>query len=293
MKLNRLLSAIAALVLAVLAAQAHTPDSTVAAAGSRPERPVLSAYTVSAGSSHVAETYLSPLKYSGWSTALAYERTHAMRFAPGRWVMRLHGKLAVERTLSPARNASMWGLDLNIGWGMMRRFRLNSSWNILAGGATDISGGVLYTPRNGNNPVAAKASWTVNATAGAVFNTRIGRLPISARYIAEMPLTGIFFSPEYGELYYEIYLGNHKGLVRGAWPGNFFRLDNLATVDLRLGRTIIRAGYRCGIFSSKASHIVTRRISHSFVLGIASEWIALSAKGNRGLADAEIISSQY
>jgi len=72
MKLNRLLSAIAALVLAVLAAQAHTPDSTVAAAGSRPERPVLSAYTVSAGSSHVAETYLSPLKYSGWSTALAY-----------------------------------------------------------------------------------------------------------------------------------------------------------------------------------------------------------------------------
>ena len=292
MKLNRLTAALA-LCLAALTAQAQGTDSTATAAKARLERPVLSAYTVEAGSSHVAETYLSPLRYSGWSTAIGYERTQAMRFDPQRWVMRLHGRLALERTQNPARNATMWGLDLNIGWGMMRRFRIDPRWSILAGGATDISGGALYNTRNGNNPVAAKASWTVNASAGAIFNTRIGRLPVSARYLAEMPLTGIFFSPEYGELYYEIYLGNHKGLVRGAWPGNFFRLDNLATVDVRLGRTIIRAGYRCGIFSSKASHIVTRRISHSFVLGIASEWVALSAKGDGGLADARIISSQY
>ena len=287
MKYNRLCSAIAAVCAMLLPLQASADEQQTV------ERPVLSAYTIDAGSSHVAETYLSPLKYSGWSTALNYERTQAMRFSPRRWTMRLHGRLALERTQNPARNANMWGLDLNIGWAITRRFRLDSRWNILAGGNIAVNGGALYNTRNGNNPVAAKASWTVGASTGAIFNTRIGSIPISARYIAEMPLTGIFFSPEYGELYYEIYLGNHKGLVRGAWPGNFFRLDNLATVDIRLGRTIIRAGYRCGIFSSKASHIVTRRISHSFVLGLASEWVSLSPKGAGKLAEAEIISSQY
>ena len=257
------------------------------------ERPVLSAYTLEVGGAQLAETYLSPLKYSGWSSALSYERMQAMRFNPNRWVIRLRGRLSLDRTLNPAHNATMWGLGLDLGWGMMHRWPVAPRWTVMAGGSTDIDAGVLYNARNSNNPAAAKVSWTVNASAAAVFNSRIGRVPICARYQAELPLTGIFFSPEYGELYYEIYLGNHKGLVRGAWPGNFFRLDNLATLDFRFGRTTLRTGYRCMIFSSKASHIVTRRITHSFVIGVTSEWLSLSAKGTKNLAEATIISSLY
>ena len=37
-------------------------------------RPVTAAYTVEAGTSHLADTYLTPLKYSGWSMGLGYER---------------------------------------------------------------------------------------------------------------------------------------------------------------------------------------------------------------------------
>lgn len=257
------------------------------------ERPVLSAYTVEAGSAHIAETYLSPLKYQGWNTALSYERMQAMRFSPEKWVMRLRGRLNLARTHNPARNASMWDLGLDLGWGMMRRWNFGQGWTVMAGGSTNIDGGVLYNARNGNNPVAAKIAWTVNASAALTYNGRMGRLPFCARYQAELPLTGIFFSPEYGELYYEIYLGNHHGLIRGAWPGNFFRLDNLATIDLRFGRTILRLGYRCGVFSRKASHIVTRKISHMAVVGVASEWLSLSAKPSHNLAEAKIISALY
>ena len=257
------------------------------------ERPVLSAYTLELGSAHIAETYLSPLKYSGWSSALNYERMQAMRFSPERWVMRLRGRLHLARTHNPARNASMWDLGLDLGWGMMHRWRFGEGWTVMAGGSTNIDGGVIYNPRNGNNPAAAKISWTVNASGALVYNGRMVRLPFCARYQAELPLTGIFFSPEYGELYYEIYLGNHRGLVRGAWPGNFFRLDNLATIDLRFGRTILRLGYRCDIFSGKASHIVTRRITHTAVVGVASEWLSLSAKPSGSLSEAKIISALY
>lgn len=275
----------------ILAAIAITASASAVAQSV--ERPVLSAYTVEAGSAHVAETYLSPLRYSGWNTAIAYERMQAMRFCPEQWVMRLRGRLDLERTQNPVRNASMWGLELDLGWGMMHRWKLADRWTLSVGGSTSLTGGALYNSRNGNNPVAAKASWTVNAMAQATYAFRLGKVPVCARYIAEMPLAGIFFSPEYGELYYEIYLGNHKGLVRGAWPGNFFRLDNLATLDFRFGRTILRAGYRCGIFSSKASDIVTRRISHSFVIGIASEWLSLSAENSRPDDKTRIISAMY
>lgn len=35
-------------------------------------RPVNSVYTLEAGSSHVTDTYLSPIKYTGWHLGLKY-----------------------------------------------------------------------------------------------------------------------------------------------------------------------------------------------------------------------------
>lgn len=265
--------------------------------GSQPEaieRPVLSAYTLEIGSAHIAETYLSPLRHSGLSLALNYERMQAMRFDPERWVMRLDGRLSLDNTRNnPARNATMLNLDFRLGWSMLRRFNFGGGWSVFAGGSTSANVGVFYYPRNSNNPAAVKASWTVNAVAGAAWNLKIKKLPVCLRYLAEMPLTGIFFQPQYGELYYEIYLGNHKGLVRGAWPGNFFKLNNLLTADLRLGRSIIRLGYRCDITSVKASDIATRHINHSAVIGVASEWLSLSADRKMPSKNSRIISALY
>ena len=106
------------------------------------------------------------------------------------------------------------------------------------------------------------------------------------------PLVGAFFSPDYGELYYEIYLGNHKGLAHAAWPGNYFRLDNLLSADLHLGNTSLRIGYAADIFSSKTNNIVTRHITHLFVLGVTTESITIGR--SRGIdPHARIISAIY
>lgn len=279
MKMRRILCSLAAALALTLGAQIV-------------ERPVLSSYTVEAGSAHLVETYLSPLKYSGWGTALGYERMQAMRFDPDRWTMQLRGRLGLQGTRNLARNATMWDVDLELAWGMMRRFRLPEGFTIMAGGSTGVDAGVFYNARNSNNPAAAKAAWTVRALGAAVWNGRVGRLPLCLRYQAELPLAGMFFSPEYGELYYEIYLGNHKGLLRGAWPGNYFRLNNLLTCDLRLGRTNLRVGYRFDVLSTKASRIVTRRIGHYFVFGIANEWISLGAR-NTLSEKTRIINALY
>lgn len=50
-------------------------------------RPVLAAYTFEVGSGHLADTYLTPLKYSGWHMGLDYTRYQAMGFDPDGWTM--------------------------------------------------------------------------------------------------------------------------------------------------------------------------------------------------------------
>lgn len=257
-----------------------------------PVRPVLSAYTVAVGSAHIAETYLSPLKYSGQHFSLDYERMQAMKFRPDKWIMQLHGNLDLNHTSNPARNATMWDFRFAVGWGMARRWNTSPQWSFYVGGHTDLDAGAFYSRRNSNNPVAAKASWTIGAWSGAAWNGRIGQLPLCVRYQTSLPLLGAFFSPQYGELYYEIYLGNHSNLVRCAWPGNFVRWHNTLTADLRLGSASLRVGYGFNMESSEASHIVTRRITHSAILGVTSEWISLSPK-RRNSADARIIQALY
>ncbi|MBD5276606.1 MAG: DUF3316 domain-containing protein [Bacteroides sp.] len=281
---------ISLLLAFVLQSAAAAADSIASA----PYRPVLSAYTMEVGSAHVLNTYLTPLRYSGWSATLNYERMQAMGFDPERWVMQLDFTAKLDGVRNPARNATMWGLEAELSWAMLRRHRIAScpALQLYWGGFTALRGGALLLARNGNNPAQAIGAWTLGAEGAAVVNFNIRRLPVTLRYQARMPLTGIFFSPDYGELYYEIYMGNHSGLVHGAWPGNYFRLDNLATADLRLGNTVLRLGYACDVFSSKASGIVSRNVAHRFVLGVAVEWITIGR--SRGIdPHARIISAMY
>lgn len=257
-----------------------------------PLRPVTSAYMLETGSSSVADSYLSPITYRGWSAAFAYERMQAMKFDPDNWVMQLNARIELDRGRNHADNATTWRIDGTFSWGMLRRWHPLQALTIAAGGSTGIDAGCIYNPRNSNNPASAKLAWTVNATAYAAYNFRIGRLPVTLRYQPVLPLAGIFFAPEYDELYYEIYLGNHDGLVHFAWPGNRFAMTNLFTADLHFGATSLRLGYRGYTFSSKANDLVTNIHTHAFVIGLSGEWLSLSRR--RSLSrDARIISALY
>lgn len=281
--MRRLLLTIA-LLGALLAARGAEADSVL--------RPVLSQYMFELGSAHRCDTYLTPLHYSGWQAALSYSRMQALRFNPERWTGELGGRLSLDRTLNPAGTAVMWSITFNPHWTMLWRTRPWAGFTLGAGGRIDALAGALWLARNANNPIAARGALTIGPAALAAWNGHIGPLPVTLSYRPWMPLTGIFFSPDYDELYYEIWLGNHSGLVHGAWPGNYFRLDNLVCADLHLGNTTLRLGYRCDIMSTKTSGIVTREVTHTFVLGLCTEWISLRA-GRRHTPDARIISALY
>jgi hypothetical protein len=261
----------------------------------QPLRPVISAYTAEVGSSHIADTYLTPLKYNGIHMGLRYERMQAMSFNPQNWVMQLDFQINADGDDNFAGNATMWYLDVEARWGMMRRWRPIEAVPKLTlgiGPSTGLDLGALYLSRNGNNPVSAKAAWTVNASGYAAYDLHIGKLPITLRYEATLPVTGAFFSPDYGELYYEIWLGNRSKLAHAAWWGNYFRLDNYVTADLHFGGTNLRIGYHNDILSTKVAGIVSQRITHSISIGVTTEWLTLSSHRKSG-NNTKTISALY
>lgn len=255
-------------------------------------RPVTSAFMLAGGSSHIADTYLTPLRYSGWHVGFDYQRRQAMAFNPEKWIMDLRAGIMADRDRNPARNASIWALDINADWAMTHRWNPYPDLRVELGGYTGIDLGVLYLSRNGNNPASAKGAWELGLRGSASWLMKILGRGVTFAYDATMPLTGIFFTPDYGQLYYEIWLGERSGLVSGIWPGNYFRLDNRLTADIHFGSTSLRLGYRCDIHSTKARGIVSRHITHSAVIGVVCEWLSL-ASGSRLTPQARILSAAY
>lgn len=281
--LTRLIILLAIMAAGFGSARASEPETA---------RPVTAAYTLEVGSARLTDTYLTPLRYTGWHTALAYERYQAMKFSPERFTMSLSGSLGLDRTENPARNATMWGLLLRLDWSMMRRWRPIDCLTLAAGGGIGVEAGVLYNSRNGNNPASAKGAATLNLTGFAAWRTRLLGVPLTVTYRPTLPLTGAFFTPEYGELYYEIYLGDRQGLAHAAWPGNYFDLSQRLTVDFHLGSTAIRAGYSGRIFSSKANDIVTNIFTHAFIIGVSGDWLSVDPRKPRP-ADTRLIPATY
>lgn len=281
--MTRLLLSILCVMLSAMAFAQDEPTTL---------RPVTSSYTYEIGGATLANTYLTPLKYKGWDMALNYERMQAMKFNPEKWVMRLTAGIDLNRTDNPAKNATMWRLVADFSWGMTYRFKLPHNITLAGGGSTSLDLGCVYNARNGNNPVAVEAAWTVNLTGYASWNVKIGRLPVTLRYQPTIPLTGVFFSPDYGELFYEIYLGNHSGLAHCAWWGNYFRMENLVTADMHLGATSLRVGFRNNILSTSINDITTRTITYSAVIGVTTEWISLNPS-RKADNNARFISALY
>ncbi len=277
------------LLLSIMAAMPMLAQEPAEKADTQPLRPVYSAYMLEAGTGHLADTYLTPLHYNGVHLGLLYERTQAMKFSPESWVQQLVIGLDGDITENPAKNANMYYGALQASWRMMRRWQLPYNLTLGFGGAATLDGGCLYLDRNGNNPAQAICSITVDASAYAAWKHRLGKMPFTLRYQVVLPVTGAFFAPDYGQLYYQIYLGDRDHLAHAAWWGNFFRMDNMLSADLHFGATTLRLGYRAEIFSSKVNDIVSRNISHSFVLGVCTEWIAL--RPGKKLPDARIISA--
>lgn len=285
-----LLSVIVGLLLP-LGLKAQETDSDYVQEQPKMSRPVAGVYGLSIGRTNVQATYLSPLTYSGTQLSAEGSWSKALPFNPESAVMQFDASASFCSLLNPAQTSRMIGLIAEFSWDMSWRKRLPRQFQLTLGGGLDIYGGAYYLLRNSNNPVQAMANVSLMLTASVSKTFLIGRLPVVAADRVKLPSLGVFFCPGYGETYYEIYLGNHKGLAHAGWWGNNFRLDNLLSFTLDFGRTAMMVGYRLNVGTQWANNLNTKIITNSFVVGVIPGGIGLK-KQNRRLPE-EIVSSLY
>lgn len=213
-------------------------------------------------------TYLSPLTYSGPDYGLQYE-WRKPTWNDGTIGMQAHADITYGYLLNAPQTARMYDLAINLDWGVERLWQIDNDWEIAAGGTVGVDGGVMYLPRNGNNPAQAQmwAGGTLTLR-GAYCGLRLcgKKLVISEK--VEVPTIGCFFSPAYGETYYEIYLGNHNGLAHFGWWGNRPQVKSRLRADWHLGRQALTIGFDYRFQGLECNHITTRRSVCSALIGI-------------------------
>ncbi len=240
--------------------------------------PVTGVYNFEIGERRAVAEYLSPMTYKGTDYAVSGYWDKVMPFDPQRWLMSFDARVSYTKMLNPAWSASSLGLDAKFGWQMRRYFRLPYNITFSVGGGASLTGGVIALLRNSNNPVDVTIRASLDLGASLSWRTRLGRIPVVASERMTMPVLGAFFMPQYGETFYEIYLGNHSGLAHFGWWGNMPCLDNLVSVSLDLGNTALQLGYRLTIGCAYANNLSTRQITNGFVIGVIPSGMGLKRK---------------
>ena len=229
-------------------------------------RPIRQEYRIETGGGYLRDAYLTPLKYSGVELALSGEWSKAIDRA-GKIDMTFAASVGSMLTRNMARNAHEYNLDVDFSWGVRRGWRLPCGVTLAAGGGPYLSVNADYMPRNGNNPVSAQGAVGVFVTGYVSRTWHIGRMPLRVADKVWLPSLSLIAQQQYGESYYEISLGNTRGLLHAGWWGNNFRIDNHLTVTFGFLRGELTAGYRFKVRSSYVGYIDRQRVSHAFTLG--------------------------
>lgn len=225
-------------------------------------------FEASAGRHTARCTYLSTQTYSGPGYGLTFEWNRPT-WADGTIVQSARADVEYGYLLSKSKNSRMYDLSVNLEWGAEKKWRPATGWNLSAGGSAGIDGGVMYLPRNGNNPAQAQMWTGVSLTAHAGYD----RLHLFGKSLnifgsVEIPSIGVFFSPAYGETYYEIYLGNHSGLAHFGWWGNRPQIKSRLRADWQLGRHALTLGVDYRYQGLDCNHLTTRRAVLSALVGV-------------------------
>lgn len=253
-------TSLSCLLLCCVSATCATVADTLSAS-----RPVSSTVAIEVGGGAAVDTYLSPLRYSGIHMALAGRWSKDLPFGHN-LSMSFDGRMEGMRLLNPARNATEWQGAIGFGWIMQRRWSVGSRLTLAAGGGAGLYLGALYISRNANNPVAAKCQLGLTGALSASWKTQLGKVPLTVSDHMVSPVATLLFSQDYGQPYYNIYLGNRGSLVHGGWWGNNFCIDNLLCVSFGLKKGDMGIGYRLRYYSSHVCNLDTRILTHAAVI---------------------------
>lgn len=241
-------------------------------------RPVVEQYRLEGGKGTAFSSYLSPIVYSGDIIQASAEWSKALPSASESAIMRFAGSAQLTDLLNPSQTAKMTTTRANFLYGIELRKRLPYSLQATSGTSIEATAGVMYLTRNGNNPVSVIANPTFALDASLSWKFNAWKFPCLLVERLHLPSVGAFFMPEYGQTYYEIYLGERQNLAHFGWLGNNFRINNRLSLIIDCGRTAWELGYSYDYYSAKANHIFNRTTSHLLSIGVIPHGLGIKRK---------------
>lgn len=241
-----------------------------------------SAYMVGGGGSITRDTYLSPLRYGGWTLNLLGEKTFPLKVSDSRWMIRTGHELDFALMDNPANNAHFYSLLYNGSATALYRLgakHLRVAWmdnlRLAFGPGLEIGLGGIYSTRNGNNPATLKLYTNAIAQASIGYYVPSEAFPLYFRLLSQINLFGIAYGNGFGESYYENFLLNNgiAGSLHFTYPGKFTRFTTLITADIPIRNfCTLRVGYRYSHLGSSLNALDTRIHSHTAFIGFVTEF---------------------
>lgn len=223
------------------------------------------------------DTYLSNERYHGGGLTVASQISR-----PTHWMQRrlyvqhlTQGSLAIAEPRSDKHKTINGFFHWQVGW--MYHFLASQEsgaesggWEMNAGAGVQTRLGFVYNTLGGNNPASARAAVNLIAMGQVRRHFELWRKPFMATLQADVPLTGLFFTPDYGQSYYEIFSrGNYDHNIV---PTTFVATPNLRhmlSIDYGVSRsTTLRLSYLGDYQQAKVNNLKSHIYHHRVMIGI-------------------------
>ena len=235
---------------------------------------------IGAGGYRMKDEYLSDVgRYGGVGLRFMNERMRLMKTSGNRVSRQNIINVDVSSTLNGAENANFLSAFADYSLGYHYRLIPHPYFKVMIGGSARGMLGMVYSTRNGNNPMTLHADLDLNFSLIAIYEFQIKKHPLAIRYQFETPFMGVLFSPVYDQSYYEIFsLGNTAEIFNINSFNNKLAMRNYLTLDFPVGGLTTRVGYFWQYYNTNVHHIDRYIISHNFMLGFVKEYVAFGGK---------------
>lgn len=213
------------------------------------------------GHTDVMDTYLSPYSYKGTRIDLVFDK----RYSHTLHRIELHGAA----TENPAGNVNEY--EGGAAYSVVHLYDVfaKGRFCLNIGPMGSAYAGCIYNERNGNNPAQAKVSLMGKCAAVAQYEFDWLHRTMKVEYMAELPLLGIAYSPQFGQSYYEEFaLRNYDHNCVVAHTFNTPSLTHHLLMEVPVCKSTIYFGYRGVIDQSKYNNLRYHSYNHSLLIGL-------------------------
>ena len=225
-------------------------------------------YLLGMGKNHVYDSYLSPLDYAGSTLGFTRIGERTMQRGQGRWSQMTYFDFNASQLHNPVGNATTWDGELQFNYGQHYHLMAQPKWNVALGGLLGAHLGGTYNTRNGNNPGQLRMALDLAVSAVAARQFALWKKRGTWRTQCDIPVMGTFFTPNYGQSYYEIFiLGHANRNIVFSHPFNAPSVRLLSTISIPFGTSSLTLGYKADIRQSTVHHLDRHAWHHTFLIG--------------------------